>query len=361
MGNSKLRRILIFYLAVFAFYNLLPYPLVDGYVDESVTHRALAISICGITSFIFGFFVSYNFKKNKNVYKVPQKKNLYFLLLVTLVIKLISPFFLAFIVVAAMLTLIEIRDKKWVRVSILMLLVVFLFIFEFTRMYLLIYLLFLFFTYYVNSPKLPIFRGAAFLALSLALLIMMREHRSFGEFNLAKLPTYFSGDSYQIQLLKSIDTFHTYVLYMYSVRDYPDRYSFLYGSSLLKPIYAFIPRAIWENKPENLTNVLPRQYYGHSRGDNYSSGMTIIGEFYLNFGVVGVIVLSFIFGMISRRAADIISNDRYSTYSLFALSYISIFPSLMRGGINTTIIIYIVMCLIVLGTNSFLKAVAKMT
>lgn len=60
---------------------------------------------------------------------------------------------------------------------------------------------------------------------------------------------------------------------------------FLYGTSYLKPLFFYLPRSIWENKPESITIITAKTYGGASLVS------TIIGEMYMNFHLFGILIL----------------------------------------------------------------------
>jgi hypothetical protein len=78
-----------------------------------------------------------------------------------------------------------------------------------------------------------------------------------------------------------------------------------YGSSLREVLLSFSPpRFLWENKPES-ANVKSNEF-GHKIGiltsdDNVTGiGPTVIGDWYMNFGIIGIIAGMFLTGMIFR-------------------------------------------------------------
>ncbi|NQU31898.1 MAG: oligosaccharide repeat unit polymerase [Bacteroidetes bacterium] len=326
-------------------------------VDRSIYVRGLAISIYGIIAFSVGYILIKN-KVRSTQHRLNIRINryqLYWLFTISLLFVFFSSFYLSFIIVAAISTTLEIRENNKFRAFLIFILVTILFLFNFTRMYLLIYFLTVFLSFYLDSKKIYPLRLGIFLFVSLLLLIGMREYRSFGYVTPDKMLTYFSHNTEASYLLKSIDTYHTYTIYLFVIRDFPTRYNYYYGSSLIKPLLAFFPRSIWPEKPENLTNTLPRLYYGIDRGENYSSGMTIIGEFYINYGPIGVVVLSTIFGLITGIYSKRIYSTCSDSFNILGLAYLSIFPSLMRGGINTTIIMFIILHITLYVSLLFLK------
>lgn len=60
---------------------------------------------------------------------------------------------------------------------------------------------------------------------------------------------------------------------------------FLYGSTYIKPLFFYLPRSLWSNKPESITILAANEFGGASLVT------TIIGEMYMNFYLFGVIIL----------------------------------------------------------------------
>lgn len=70
------------------------------------------------------------------------------------------------------------------------------------------------------------------------------------------------------------------------IYDLFNRYDdYLLGATYLKPLFFYLPRSLWEGKPESIT-VLTADFLGGS-----SLVTTIIGEMYMNFSIYGIIIL----------------------------------------------------------------------
>ena len=61
--------------------------------------------------------------------------------------------------------------------------------------------------------------------------------------------------------------------------------NYLYGLTFLKPFFFYLPRSIWASKPESITIIAANTYGGASMVT------TIIGEMYMNFYWVGILIL----------------------------------------------------------------------
>ena len=73
---------------------------------------------------------------------------------------------------------------------------------------------------------------------------------------------------------------------------------FLLGATYLKPLFFYVPRSMWEGKPESITVITANSFGGSSLVT------TIIGEMYMNFSLLGIIflpiVLWFTEGLITK-------------------------------------------------------------
>lgn len=60
---------------------------------------------------------------------------------------------------------------------------------------------------------------------------------------------------------------------------------FLNGATYLKPLFFYVPRSIWEGKPETITVIAANSFGGNALVT------TIIGEMYMNFSIFGIVLL----------------------------------------------------------------------
>lgn len=74
------------------------------------------------------------------------------------------------------------------------------------------------------------------------------------------------------------------------VRDTPERVPFQGGWTILNVPLSFIPRILWPGKPEIAIGQWITDNYGAGPEIQSNTGSSWIGEFYLNFGLPGVVV-----------------------------------------------------------------------
>lgn len=91
--------------------------------------------------------------------------------------------------------------------------------------------------------------------------------------------------------------YDAYSMLIYTIR-YVNRFSITYGKQLIGVLLFFIPSSIWKNKPGGsgalMIDNLASEY-------NPNVSCPILAEGYINFGIVGVILFSFVLGCIVRR------------------------------------------------------------
>jgi len=83
---------------------------------------------------------------------------------------------------------------------------------------------------------------------------------------------------------------------------FPDVEPYRMGDTLKVTLFGFIPRALWPEKPigigKEITKYLVGPFYEPTHG--YSAATTILGDFYLNFGWVGIVLGGFVIGFACR-------------------------------------------------------------
>jgi hypothetical protein len=90
------------------------------------------------------------------------------------------------------------------------------------------------------------------------------------------------------------------------IADTPSKCPFLYGQSYLPLIVKWIPRSLWPDKPrEDLGNRWAREYgFLSSRDYTTSFNLPWLPEMYMNFGMFGIVLISFIIGILFRFLRD---------------------------------------------------------
>lgn len=104
----------------------------------------------------------------------------------------------------------------------------------------------------------------------------------------------------------------------------PNKHPYLYGYTYLSDIICSIPYGGRLLNPPEMYSSTPYffTYLGQGPYYTYGEGSEIIADIYVNFGVLGVFILMFLFGLFISTLNNTIKNDK-STYS--QLTYFIIF------------------------------------
>lgn len=131
----------------------------------------------------------------------------------------------------------------------------------------------------------------------------------------------------------------TYRTFYAMVLRYPSKYDYMMGASFLYAAVLFIPRAIWHGKPDNpVRNLIERSL--NKRARLSGTAVANIGEFYGNFGVVGVFVFMYLIGWIAAAIKRTIFDasgrikDLDDRRVLYAILYPLLFQWIARGNFS---------------------------
>lgn len=158
---------------------------------------------------------------------------------------------------------------------------------------------------------------------------------------------------------------HSFSSLIILVEKTPSSINYLNGETYKHLKTKFVPRIIWPDKPsDTIANYIGRKYGVLGINDNSTSwNLPIINEAYINFGVPGVIFMSFILGIIVRIFTEIFSINNFNN----AESHIGVYLccstffwephlSLVYGGIYYPIIfLYFLMTILIYFLNRFVK------
>jgi len=99
----------------------------------------------------------------------------------------------------------------------------------------------------------------------------------------------------------------------------------LLGRTYLAAVFAALPRWVWEDKPRGPGSLYAQYFLGEVReGTAVPIGPT--AEAYWNFGILGVIVLFFLYGVLLRKAHDLyMANDRNPFVVTFFIVFATVF------------------------------------
>lgn len=119
--------------------------------------------------------------------------------------------------------------------------------------------------------------------------------------------------------------------------------SFLYGLTFVKPFFFYLPRSIWASKPESITIIAANTYGGASMVT------TIIGEMYMNFHFLGILILPIFLWLL-----DNVLTISLKKYGEFAKIILFIFGLLIfRMPFSDELLVFIFLLMILWFFNRF--------
>ena len=109
------------------------------------------------------------------------------------------------------------------------------------------------------------------------------------------------------------------------VQDAGSSVGLLFGDTYLYAIQTFIPRIIMPNKPNLSMGNLLAQYYGLLQIDDDKTGLspTMMGEFFVNFGIIGIFIGMIFLGYLAVRIDQQINLKRTSWFTAIMILNIS--------------------------------------
>ncbi len=128
----------------------------------------------------------------------------------------------------------------------------------------------------------------------------------------------------------------------YNVIGYIPKYApYHYGLGIVNIFVQFIPRIIWPGKPTMLGNTAFEVMYGNSMG---GAAYPNIGEYYYEFGILGVIIFMYFTGYIMKQVYNnaLIEKDELKLI-LFSIHFGYIVQFICRGHFASWAIDYIFM------------------
>lgn len=126
--------------------------------------------------------------------------------------------------------------------------------------------------------------------------------------------------------------FCTFKAYYGVVEAFPQKMNYTYGKQmLLYTAVMMIPRALWKGKPYPPTREVATAAMNAVAA---KSGMAFpnIGEFYFEFGPIGVMVWMFIFGILCSKLKDLLkkAND-VEDFIIYSVTFLALVQIIGRG------------------------------
>ena len=148
----------------------------------------------------------------------------------------------------------------------------------------------------------------------------------------------------------------TYRAFYSMVSRFPAEHHYLMGSTFLYTIILIVPRAVWPGKPDNpVRNMIEASL--NTRARMSGTAVANLGEFYANFGVLGILIGMYLFGWalhaLKRRLREAVSDDQQEFLQLYAIIYPLLFQWVARGNFCGNFYLTLFACLPFFGRRLF--------
>lgn len=125
----------------------------------------------------------------------------------------------------------------------------------------------------------------------------------------------------------------TYKVFYSMVTRFPSEYPFMLGTTFLYVFVLFVPRILWNNKPDNpIRDMIEHSMNNLARRNG--SAVANIGEFYANFGIPGIVFLMFLFGKIISKLKQLYENPTKDKLIAYAIILPLLFQWVARGNFS---------------------------
>ena len=141
------------------------------------------------------------------------------------------------------------------------------------------------------------------------------------------------GLSLELLLAPFDSDFTTYTTFYGMVQSYPNIYPYMFGRTFLYVFILFVPRVLWAAKPDNPVRDMVEHSLGSLARRN-GRAVANIGEYYANFGILGVIILMFIFGYITSKLKRMYEDPSENRLIMYAVLYPLMFQWVARGNFS---------------------------
>jgi oligosaccharide repeat unit polymerase len=212
-------------------------------------------------------------------------------------------------------------------------------------------IIFIFFSIFMSHKKIPLLKffsyGAAGFLLMAFLAIAMRTDGVLNPklvFERVSIGTFVKT----IEIETDFSIVYDDLLILYTELN-EGNLDYLNGETMAKPLIAFVPRSIWEEKPETVSRRFPKEINPSFYERGGSEPLTIFGEFFWNFGYFSSIAFVFVgvyLGWIDKvfRVGFVSSDRKLVCLSLALSAYLF---HLLRGPFDTFWIFHLLVFLFV--------------
>lgn len=326
-------------------------PYIDNFNEEALLYVFLYVSI---NYFLFFIFYKIFIKKiYLHVKRYNKRRNLSKVIVFFFILGLfifIGPFIGLVYIVYLFVYNYFINHKK--KILILFSLLFILYFFSFTDdrrnwLFLILSILFMIFVKIKNKNIIKIILSG-FTALVVLSYILV-AFRTDGLFNYNAVFDRLTNNSNVLMAIFEIESDFPIVsddvVLLFDGLEVKNTINFTYGINFFKPLYSFIPRDIWDDKPISISRLFAKKFNSDFYVQGGSEPLTIYGELFWNFGYfsfIFFIVFAYIAATLDKHVKHAILHNNESELALY-ITLIALSFVLLRGPIDNFWLMYAIM------------------
>ena len=188
-------------------------------------------------------------------------------------------------------------------------------------------------SYHYIKYRLKLIPVSIFALILYLFLLLYGQYREFGLKNTNRME---NKERYRLGTVitykKLVENFDQLIRVKDIIKYVPQKLDYQYGKTFFNLLFKPIPSRIWPEKPQGAGYYVTKSLYPKHFAANASIATSLLGEFYLNFHVVGIILGMFLFGLAVSGLYKILTFNLKEFYVIivYSLAFPYIFSEL-RG------------------------------
>jgi hypothetical protein len=162
------------------------------------------------------------------------------------------------------------------------------------------------------------------------------QHFSYNQMLLVLKPNHF---------IYSLDFPIVYEYFLRTIQSLGKTLPYVYGLSLYKVFLIFLPRSVFPSKPLDPSIIMMKHLSPHLYNLGISAGNGFVGESYMNFGLLGIILFGLIFGFLIGYIEKLFSKNVDCIWEILYIYLIGLSIQLNRG-ISSALVAFVINSLI---------------
>jgi oligosaccharide repeat unit polymerase len=197
--------------------------------------------------------------------------------------------------------------------------------------------------YHYIKQRLKLIPVSIFALILYLFLLLYGQYRELGLQNTNRIV---NKESYRLGTVitykKLVENFDQLIRVKDIIKYVPEKLDYQYGKTFFNLLFKPIPSRIWPEKPQGAGYYVTKSLYPKHFTANASIATSLLGELYLNFHVVGIIVGMFLFGLVVSAFYKFLAFNLsdFNVIIIYSLSFPYFFSEL-RGDFAVVTLFYI--------------------